>query len=290
MRELYVRARAKINLTLDVTGKREDGYHNVEMIMQTVNLYDELWIQRIPVPMIRITSNLRWLPCDERNLAYQAVQLMREFYGITEGVHIYLKKRIPVAAGLGGGSSDAAAVFVGLNKLFNLHVTKRELMNLGLQLGADVPYCILRGTALAQGIGEQLTPLAPMPRCWVVLAKPGIHVSTGSVYQKLNLQNIKKRPSTKDVIQAIEDKNIDQIASELCNVLETVTMEEHPVIAQLKDSFIEYGALGTLMSGSGPTVFGLFKNKETAQKAARQLKMGNITRQVFVTTIFNEER
>ncbi|NMA82680.1 MAG: 4-(cytidine 5'-diphospho)-2-C-methyl-D-erythritol kinase [Epulopiscium sp.] len=290
MRELYLRARAKINLTLDVTGKREDGYHDVEMIMQTVNLYDELWIQRIYAPTIRLHSNLKWLPRDQRNLAYQAAQLMRDTYGFTDGVYIYLKKRIPVAAGLGGGSSDAAAVLVGLNKLFNLKITQEELMALGLQLGADVPYCILRGTALATGIGEKLTALAPMPRCWVVLAKPDIYISTAQVYGNLKLENIKKRPSTQQVIEAIQKGELEEVASGLYNVLETVTGKDYEVIGQIKKFLNKHGSLGSIMSGSGPTVFGIFNDKEKARYAARQLREQNMARQVFVTTIFNEER
>mgnify|MGYP001943947603 FL=1 len=286
MRELYLRARAKINLTLDVTGKREDGYHNVEMIMQTINLYDELWIQRIPKPIIRITSNLPWLPCDERNLVYQAAQQMKKIYGISQGVNIHLKKRIPVGAGLGGGSSDAAAVLIGLNRLFNIYTTKQELMKIGLSLGADVPYCILRGTALAQGIGEKLTPLVSIPRCWVVLAKPGIHISTRSIYQKLNWKEIQEHPSTQNMIQSIQNQDLEQIAGGLCNVLETVTIKDYPIIADIKQVLKDSGALGSLMSGSGPTVFGLFTNRGKAQKAAKRIKRTQMVRQVFVTTIF----
>lgn len=290
MHRIEVKARAKINLALDVVGKRADGYHTVKMIMQTVNLYDYITIRKMKAPGIKLKTDLKWLPEDEKNLAYQAAKVMIENYGIDQGILIELRKRIPVAAGLAGGSSDAAAVFVGINALFDLKLSKKELMDLGIKLGADIPYCILRGTALAEGIGEVLTKLPPMPPCYVVIAKPPISVSTAQVYKSLNLNEIAIHPNTDEVIEGIKNQDLNQIAKNLGNVLERVTTKEHPIINQIKEAMIEYGALGALMSGSGPSVFGLFENRRDAQAVAKELKLHNKAKDVFVTTIFNRER
>lgn len=287
MQQIYIKARAKINLTLDVVGKRPDGYHDIRMIMQTVNLYDRIIMRKMKVPGIRLVTNLQWLPVDDKNLAYQAAVLMKNHFGISEGVFIDLRKKIPVAAGLAGGSSDAAAVLVGINKLFQIDASRQELMLLGEQLGADVPYCILRGTALAEGIGEKLTKLPTMPECFIVLAKPPISVSTPYVYKNLDLNAIQNRPDTENVIRALERGDLHTIAGGLCNVLETVTAKEYPIIEEIKEILIKYGAIGTIMSGSGPSVFGLFTHKETAIKASYQLKLQNKARDVFVTNTFN---
>lgn len=287
MHQIELKARAKINLVLDVTGKRDDGYHDVEMIMQTVNLYDYITIRKMRAPGIKLKTDLKWLPEDEKNLAFKAAHLMVETYKIKDGILIELQKRIPVAAGLAGGSSDAAAVFVGLNRLFDLKIPKKELMNLGFTLGADIPYCILRGTALAEGIGEKLTRLPPMPFCYVVIAKPSISVSTAHVYQNLNLKDLSFHPKVKEVIKGINLGDINLIARHLGNVLESVTIKEYPIINNIKKIMTEYGALGTLMSGSGPSVFGLFKNKKEAQAVSTELKLHSKTKDVFVTTIFN---
>lgn len=185
MKEIRMKALAKINLGLDVVKKREDGYHEVRMIMQTVKLYDQIDIHKMDKPGIRLKTNLQYLPVDENNLAYRAARLLIEEFGIPKGVSIRLRKVIPIAAGMAGGSSDAAAVLVGLNRIFQLGLTKQELMERSVKLGADVPYCILRGTALAEGIGEKLTRLPAMPKCHVLIAKPGIHVSTKMVYTNL---------------------------------------------------------------------------------------------------------
>lgn len=290
MHEIELKARAKINLTLDVIGKRPDGYHEVEMIMQTVNLYDYITIRKMRAPGIKLKTDLKWLPEDERNLAYKAAKLMVETYNIDQGILIELKKRIPVAAGLAGGSSDAAAVFVGLNTLFDLNLQKTDLMDLGVKLGADIPYCILTGTALAQGIGERLTKLPPMPFCHVVIAKPPISVSTAHVYKSLNLEEISFHPNTEEVIEGIKKRDLRKIAKNLGNVLESVTIEEHPIIEEIKNTLVEYGALGSLMSGSGPSVFGLFENSKDAQAAAKELRLHSKAKDIFVTTIFNRER
>ncbi|HOA79740.1 MAG TPA: 4-(cytidine 5'-diphospho)-2-C-methyl-D-erythritol kinase [Defluviitaleaceae bacterium] len=290
MHEIELKARAKINLALDVIGKRNDGYHNVRMVMQTVNLYDYITIRKTRSPGIILKTDLKWLPEDERNIAYRAAKLMVERYNIKEGILIDLKKRIPVAAGLAGGSSDAAAVFVGLNKLFGLKIPKKELMNLGYKLGADIPYCILRGTALAEGIGEKLTKLPPMPFCYVVIAKPNFSVSTAHVYQNLSLDNLSYHPDIEAVIKGIKTGDLDIIAKNLGNVLESVTAKEYPIINDIKKTMIEYGALGALMSGSGPSVFGLYRNKKEAQAASTELKLHSEAKDVFIATIFNRER
>ena len=286
--EIILKARAKINLTLDVTGKREDGYHILEMIMQTISLYDKVYVKKIDKPVLRLKSNLDWLPTDERNLAYMAAKLLKEKFQIKQGIFIELDKKIPVAAGLAGGSTDCAAVLIAVNRLFKLGLSKEELMKYGLRLGADVPYCIARGTVLAQGIGEILTPLSQQcPFCYVVLVKLPISVSTAFVYKNLSLQSIQARPNTEKMIQSIEDGDLEGVCSYLCNVLETVTISHYPEIDKVKKRLLQLGAKGSLMSGSGPTVFGLFEEKETAQKAVLQLKEELKIKDVIFTTIFH---
>ncbi len=287
MKEIRLRARAKINLTLDVTGKRDDGYHELCTIMQTVNLQDAIYMKRIDKAVIRLKSNWDWLPADERNLAYRGAQVMRDTFGIQEGVFIELNKHIPVAAGLAGGSADCAAVMVGMNRLFGLRQSQDDLMKLGAKLGADIPYCIVRGTALAEGIGEVLTPIMPpCPLCFVVLAKPSVSVSTAYVYQHLQLDKIQNRPNTEEMLKAIHYGDLKNIAKELCNVLETVTIPLHPEIGNMKEKMLSLGALGTLMSGSGPTVFGLFDKQDMALSCAERLKQEFGIKDVFVTETF----
>ncbi|NLK36960.1 MAG: 4-(cytidine 5'-diphospho)-2-C-methyl-D-erythritol kinase [Epulopiscium sp.] len=287
MKEIRLRARAKINLTLDVTGKREDGYHELRTIMQTVNLQDGIYMKKIDKPVIRVKSNWEWLPTDERNLAYRGAQLMRDTFGIQEGVFIELQKHIPVAAGLAGGSADCAAVLVGMNRLFGLRQSRETLMKMAAKLGSDIPYCILRGTALAEGIGDVITPVThPFPPCFLVLVKPAFSVSTAYVYQHLRLDEIKVHPNTEEMLRAISRGDLHTIAHELCNVLETVTIPKHPQIGEIKDRMKALGALGTLMSGSGPTVFGLFDKEEIALSAAGILKQEFGIKDVFVTETF----
>ncbi len=291
MEELKLKARAKINLTLDVTGKQPNGYHTVCMIMQTVSLYDNIYIKRIDKPVIRVKSNLEWLPTDERNLAYRGAELLRNTFHIKDGVFIYLDKKIPVAAGLAGGSANCAAVLVGMNKLFRLGLSKRSLMKLGLQLGADIPYCILQGTALAEGIGEKLTPIVSgCPFCYVLLAKPNISISTASVYQNLHLDKIEKHPDTKEMLLQMQQNNVDGMGNLLCNVLETVTISKYHEIALLKQKMLSFGAKGALMSGSGSTVFGLFTEKQKAIEAEHSIKKEFELRDVFVTEIWNKKQ
>lgn len=288
LNEIILKARAKINLTLDVTGKRQDGYHILEMIMQTVSLYDKVYVKKIDKPVLRLKSNLDWLPTDERNLAYMAAKLLKEEFQIKQGIFIELDKRIPVAAGLAGGSADCAAVLVAVNRLFGLRLSKEELMKYGLRLGADVPYCIVRGTVLAKGIGEILTPIAPQcPFCYVVLIKLPISVSTAFVYKNLSLPEINMHPNTKKMLQAIQNGDLKQICDGLCNVLETVTISHYPEIELVKKRLLQLGAKGSLMSGSGPTVFGIFEKKETAQKAVLQMKEELKIKDIILTTIFH---
>lgn len=289
MDEISVKALAKVNLGLDVLRRREDGYHEVKMVMQTIHLYDQLTIRRTESG-IHLLSNLNFLPTDESNLAYRAARLLMDEFHLTEGVEIHLEKRIPVAAGMAGGSTDAAGVLYGMNEMFSLGLKRTELMERGLTLGADVPYCIMRGTALAEGIGEKLTSLPPMVKCPVVVAKPHVSVSTKYVYEHLQLNGDTPHPDMDGLIRAIRGKDLHEIAAHMGNLLETVTVERYPEIARLKDMMRQEGALNALMSGSGPTVFGLFEESETARAAASVLRRSGLARQVFVTGIYNNRR
>ena len=290
MHKISIKARAKINISLDVVGKRDDGYHNVKMIMQTINLYDKLNIKKIKNDEIAIKTNLPFLPTDERNLVYKVIKHMKEEYTIKTGIYVELYKTIPVAAGLAGGSSDAAAALIGMNKLFDLNLSIDDLMKIGVGFGADIPYCLLRGTALAEGIGEELTLLKNFPDCYVVLAKPNINVSTAFVYSNLDLNNIKERPNTDDIIRGINNGNIKEICYNMCNVLETVTVNKYSIIGDIKEFMLSNGALGALMSGSGPTVFGIFDDKHKAYNLAYKLKTNNLAKFIYTTTIFNRKR
>ena len=256
-----LKALAKINLGLDVLGKRENGYHDVKMVMQTIFLYDNVTIEKLEEPGICVETNLYYLPVDENNIAYKAAKMLIEEFDIKEGVHIKLEKHIPVAAGLAGGSSNAAAVLVGMNKLFGLKLTMKELMERGVKLGADVPYCVMRGTVLAEGIGEILSPLPPLPKCYVLIAKPGINVSTQMVYEKLDSKEIVEHPDIDGILEGLRNQDLKKVASSMGNVLERVTIEEYPVIEDIKNAMKEAGALNAMMSGSGPTVFGIFENR-----------------------------
>lgn len=265
--KITVKAPAKINLTLDVIGRRKDGYHDLKMIMQTIDLHDKITITETGDSKIGFSMN-KDLPdgCPtEDNLVYRAARLMQETYSLSSGFHIKLTKNIPAAAGLAGGSSDCAATLSGINKLCRLRLTKDELCKLGVKLGADVPFCIMKGTMLSEGIGEILTPLADLPPLWVVLVKPNISVSTAYVYSHLNMQRIYNHPNTAQVMDCIERHDIPSLGPQLCNVLETVTIPSHPVIAEVKEFLMKNGAMGSLMSGSGPTVYGLYQDKTLAE-------------------------
>lgn len=288
--DISLKALAKINLGLDVVRRREDGYHEVRMIMQTIQLYDRLDIKRTQEPGIQIQTNLSFLPVNENNLVYKAAKLLMDEFSITDGVSVKLDKRIPVAAGMAGGSTDAAAMLIGVNRLFSLGLTKRQLMERGVQIGADVPYCIMRGTALAEGIGEALSPLPPMVKCPVLIAKPSISVSTKFVYQNLKLDDTTIHPDIDRLIDDIKAKNLHDIAAHMGNVLETVTIPNYPVIDEIKKHMLSNGALGAMMSGSGPTVFGLFDNEDTAKKAYKAMRSSHLARQVYLTSIYNNRK
>lgn len=278
---------AKINLGLDVTGKRPDGYHELRMVMQMINLYDKIEIIKLETPEIIVETNLSFLPVNENNIVYKAAQLLMNKFQLTQGVRIVLEKHIPVAAGMAGGSSDAATVLYGMNKLFSLGMTKKQMMEEGVKLGADVPYCVLRTTALSEGIGEILTTLPPMPKCHIVIAKPGISVSTKAVFGKLRVNEIEEHPDIDGIVEAIKAGSLTDIANRLGNTLEEVTIKDYPVIAQIKEEMIAQDALGALMSGSGPTVFGIFDDEKKAKNAYTVLKAGTQARQVFLTKPVN---
>ena len=287
MREVRLKAMAKINLGLDVVRKREDGYHEVRMIMQTIRMYDQIRLRAVSEAGIKVRTNLSYLPCNEDNLVHKAAKLLMEEFEVREGLSIELKKYIPVAAGMAGGSSDAAAVMVGVNRMFGLGLTKAQLMERGVKIGADVPYCIMRGTVLAEGIGEILTPLPPMPKCHVLIAKPGIHVSTKFVYGGLHLDEVTVHPDIDGQAAAIKACDLNEAARLMGNVLESVTVSTYPVIDEIKGFMVQHGALGAMMSGSGPTVFGLFEDERTAKRAYEKLRRGKLAKQVFLTSIFN---
>ena len=284
---MKLRAYAKINLGLDVLRRREDGYHDVKMIMQTIQMYDMLEMEKSEKPGIHLTTNLSYIPVNENNLVYKAAKLLMNQYGIEEGITINLNKFIPVAAGMAGGSSDAAATLVGVNKMFQLGLTRQQLMELGVKIGADVPYCVMRGTALAEGIGEKLTVLPPMPPCYVLIGKPGISVSTKFVYTNLNLGPDTHHPDIDGMIQALEKRDLYGITDRMENVLEKVTIPEYPVIETIKNHMKVHGAVNAMMSGSGPTVFGIFDDKEKAEYACEKLKESMLAKQIFLTTVFN---
>ena len=272
MKDIKINARAKINIALDVLRKREDGYHDVRMIMQQIDLFDEIHIQETSKSGIHIKTNLSYLPNNSGNIAYKAAALIIEKYNIKKGVQIHITKHIPVAAGLAGGSTDAAAVLKGLNTLWNLGLNTQELMGLGQKLGADVPFCILGGCALAEGIGEVLTPIKGID-CFVVLCKANVRVSTADVYKKLNLSHITEHPNIDAMIQDLQmGRPIEDIRSNMINVLETVTIKEHPIVYNIKRKMMECGSEASLMSGSGPTVFGLFNDYGKAKTAFENLK------------------
>ena len=290
MNKIELKALGKINLGLDVLGRRENGYHDVRMVMQTLYLYDQITIVKKDTPGIELKTNLYYLPIDENNLAYRAAKLLMDEFDVKEGVNIYLDKHIPVAAGMAGGSSNAAAVLFGINRMFDLGLSQQELMERGVKLGADVPYCIMRGTVLAEGIGEILTPLPALPKCYVLIAKPPISVSTKLVYEKLDSHEIENHPDIDGILEGLEAQDIKKVAECMGNVLEKVTVEEYPVIDKIKNVMKEEGALNAMMSGSGPTVFGIFENKHLARKAADKIRKMELAKQVYVTNVHNARR
>ena len=287
MSELKLRAMAKINLGLDVTGVREDGYHEVKMIMQSIYLYDRIFLKITKKPEIAVSTNLSYLPANENNLAYKAAKLLFDEFEVRAGVKIEIQKYIPVAAGMAGGSTDAAAVLFGLNKLLKLGLSQEELMARGVKLGADVPYCIMRGTALAEGIGEKLTALPKMPPCTILIAKPPIAVSTKFVYEHLKLDEHTIHPDIDGLIGDLKKRDLTALAGHMGNLLETVTVGEYPVIDEIKKTMRESGAIGAMMSGSGPTVFGIFPDENAAEKAAGKIKNKQLAKQTYITRPYN---
>ena len=292
MNQIRLKALAKINLGLDVLRRKEDGYHEVKMIMQTIHLHDQIHIRKIEEETIKIRTNLFYVPTNENNLAYKAAKILMDEFNLPGGVSIYLKKVIPVAAGMAGGSSDAAAVLFGMNKIFGLKLSMQELMDRGVKLGADVPYCIMRGTALAEGIGEKLTPLAPMPDCHILIAKPPVSVSTKFVYENLHANDLKPEdhPAVDVQLEALEEGNLEKLVANMGNVLERVTVPEYPVINEIKQMMMDCGAMGAMMSGSGPTVFGIFTESEAAKKAYRTIEKSGLSKQIYLTTPYNQRK
>ena len=292
MNQIRLKALAKINLGLDVLRRKEDGYHEVKMIMQTIHLHDQIHIRKIEEDEIRVRTNLFYLPNNENNLAYKAAKILKDEFQIPGGVSINLRKVIPVAAGMAGGSSDAAAVLFGMNKIFGLKLSMQELMDRGVKLGADVPYCIMRGTALAEGIGEKLTELPPMPKCHILIAKPPISVSTKFVYENLHANDMKQEdhPPVDAQIEALKEGNLEKLVANMGNVLERVTVPEYPVIDQLKQMMVEEGALGAMMSGSGPTVFGIFTDSVQAKAAYQRIEKSGLSKQIYLTSPYNQRK
>lgn len=282
-------AYAKINLGLDVTGRLPNGYHEVKMIMQNVAICDTLTFSRRQDGEIVITTNEGTLPVNADNLIYKAVLLLRELSGNSEGVSIHLEKRIPVAAGMAGGSTDAAATLLGVNELLGLGFSRERLQKESVKIGADVPYCVLARTALSEGIGEKLTAVCPPPFAYLVVAKPDINVSTPVVYRKLDEKASYAHPDIDGMLLSMEKGNLKGITDRLANVLELVTIEDYPVIAEIKKLLTDNGALGALMSGSGPSVFGIFGEEKTAKRAYDALKETNLAKQLFLTTFQNGE-
>lgn len=292
MDKIQLKALAKINLGLDVLRRREDGYHEVKMIMQTIGLHDDLEIRKTKTPGIQVKTNLYYLPTNENNLVYKAAKLLMDEFQIQDGVSIQLKKRIPVAAGMAGGSSDGAAVLWGINQMYGLGLSMQALMERGVRLGADVPYCIQRGTALAEGIGEKLSVLPPMPKCTILIAKPGISVSTKFVYENLHANDLKpeQHPDVDSMIEAMRQKDLGLLCSRMGNVLETVTIPAYPVIDEIKRTMMDNGAIGSMMSGSGPTVFGIFDSPVAAKQAMKAVRAAKLAKQICLTTPYNVKR
>lgn len=288
MDSVKLQAYGKINLSLDVLRQRTDGYHDVRMIMQTVKLHDNIDMQKTKEPGIQLTTNLSFLPVNENNLMYRAAKMLIDEFEIKEGVAMQLKKVIPVSAGMAGGSTDAASVLYGMNKLFNLKLSTEELMKRGVKLGADIPFCLMRGTALSEGIGEILTPLKKLPPCPIVLAKPAISVSTKFVYQNLHVNELPSsaHPDVDSVINALNRQDVREIAENMGNILESVTCKHYPEILDIKSTMNEFEAVNALMSGSGPTVFGIFDDAGAAERCYESLRYGknkNLAKQVYLT-------
>lgn len=285
MEKITIKTYGKINLYLEVNKKRDDGYHELQMVMQSISLYDRVSVKEIEKNEISIYTNSPYIPKDDGNIAVKAAKLIKEEFHIDKGVEITIDKNIPVAAGLAGGSANAAAVLKGLNELWELGLSEGKLRDLGLRLGADVPFSVMEGAAIAEGIGERLTPISGLKNTWMVLCKPGISVSTPEVYRELDLSVLKEKPLPKEFLTAIENRDLRSISNNMYNALESVTLKKHDVVEDIKKKMMQYNAIGTMMTGSGPTVFGIFKDQERAKKAARNLKKHY--HQTYVVTTYN---
>ena len=288
MKSLRYKAMAKINLGLDVLRRRPDGYHEVKMVMQTVGIHDVLTMQKLEADEIRVATDKEELPADESNLIWKAARRMKDTFGISGGVSVTLEKNIPIAAGMAGGSTDAAATIAGMNELFELGLTMEQMQQVGVKIGADVPYCLMGGTALSEGIGEILTKLPDVPDAYLVIAKPDINVSTKFVYENLHANELQYHPDIDGMTDAIRDGDLKGITDRMGNVLETVTVKEYPIIEQMKEFLKKQGAMNALMSGSGPTVFGIFEGEEAAKRAYEAMLAAGFTKQVFVTGFTHE--
>lgn len=288
MEKIELKAYGKINLGLDVIRKRPDGYHDLDMIMQMVDVYDDIVITKNKTGKIEVKTDTAVLSNGKDNLAYMAAKMLMDEFKIKDGVNIYINKRIPIAGGMAGGSSDCATTLMGINQLFELGLSKEELMERGVKLGADVPYCVLGGTAIARGIGEVLTPLPAPADCHVIIAKPPVSVSTAYVYGHIKPLEITKRPDIEAMAQSIKDVDLKKMASLIYNVMEDVTVGEYPIISEIKQVMLDNGALNSIMSGSGPTVFGLFDDKEKAQQCVKTLEEKGLTQQLYLTKFHNE--
>lgn len=287
MKSIKLKAYGKINLGLDVLGKRDDGYHDLDMIMQSVDLYDEITITKNNSGEITVKTNTDKIPNDKSNLTYKAAKLLMEEFGVEKGVEIEIQKNIPISGGMAGGSTDCAAVLRGINKLFKLKLSDEKLMARGVRLGADVPFCILGKTARAEGIGEVLTPIKNRMKGYIVLAKPPISVSTGFVYGRIDKVKVKHKPNTETMVEALKENDLQTLADSICNVLEEVTIPDYPIVQEIKDMMIKDGALNAMMTGSGPTVFGLFDSKDKAIEAIDHLNKSDMLEQLYLAKFVN---
>lgn len=283
---INIRSYAKINLVIDILGKRENGYHDVDMIMQKINLYDDILIEKIKNG-IKIETNIPYLPTDSKNIMYKAAILMKEKFDIKDGIHMKLVKNIPVSAGLGGGSSNAAAVIQAMDEMFKLGLTRNEMMKISEPLGSDVPFCFVSGAARAKGFGEIITSIKGLKNVLIVVTKPNISVSTRRIYNNLLPSNYKEHPDVEGMIEALKNENVYEVAGKLGNVLESVTLKMYPIVGLNKKMMKSYGAIGTLMSGSGPSIYGLFVRDDQAKAAYQNLKKINI--QTYLVRSYDKE-
>lgn len=288
--EITRKAYAKLNFGLDVIGKRDDGYHLVRMIMQNIDLYDSLNFKDNTTGEIKLESTAAHIPTDDSNLIVKVAKQLKEEYDLDRGADIFLEKRIPAAAGMAGGSTDGAAAYHALNELWGLGLSEKELCGLGVKLGADIPYCIVGGTALAEGIGEKLTVLQDCPKCALVIAKPAIDVSTGWVYRELDSNEIKDHPDIDGIRKAMEMGDIVRMCDLIGNVLEPVTTSRYGVINEIEEVLEENGAIKAFMTGSGPTVFGIFEDMEKAKGGFEAVKVSGLAPELFLSEPINPNR